>query len=103
MKPCAILILLLALTIPALAAPAQPSVGTYKFTKDHTVKVATKFAGGRGIDPNPVEWAERTYKPGETLKVDEFFWDDKTKTWSAKLVFHGTNLGVPMSKLKLVK
>src|SRR5690606_1274377 len=103
MKQIAVLILLFALALPAVAGPPQPKAGTYKFTQDHTVKVATKYAGGRGVNPDPVEWAEHTYRPGDTLQVSEFFWNDESKSWRAKLVFHGTNLSVPMSKLKFLK
>lgn len=103
MSRIALFLVLVLFALPVWAGPPKPKVGTYKFTQEHSVKVATKYAGGRGINPDPVEWAERTYKPGETLKVDEFFWDDKNKAWEAKLVFHGTFLGVPMSKLKFLK
>jgi hypothetical protein len=103
MRRFLILLLTLLLLAPALAGPPRPETGTYKFVKDHTVKVATEYAGGRGINPNPVKWAEKTYKPGEQIKVDEFFWIDEEKAWKAKLVFHGTNTSVPMDKLKRIK
>jgi hypothetical protein len=103
MKRFYLLMLLVLFALPALAGPPKPKTGTYKFVKEHTVEVATKYAGGRGEDPDPVEWDKRTYKPGETIKVTQFFWIDENKAWEAKLVFHGTNLSVPLDKLKLVK
>lgn len=94
---------MLGLSVLALADSPRPKTGIYKFIQTHSMRVATKYTGDRGLNPNPVEWAERTYKPGETLKVDEFFWDDDKKIWKAKLVFRGQNQGIPMSKLKFVK
>lgn len=103
MRNLMIILLIVFMASLVVAKPTQPKPGQYKFTQEHTLKVATKYAGGRGIDPNPVEWAERKYKPGDIIEVEEFFWISEDNDFAAKVVFHGTNRSVPMKKLKKVK
>lgn len=95
------IVLTLLLLAPAIAGKTKPKAGQYVFTKAFSLKVATEYSGGRGVAVHPEKFATKNFKPGDKIKVDEFYWISENNAWEAKYVYKGVNRSIPMDRLKL--
>lgn len=93
--------------LAALAAPIcsyaaqEPPHGTYVFTKSYTIEGCMEYSGGRGIAAHCEKTGKKTYRVGEKIEVDTFFWDDQSQQWGAKVVLFGQYRSVPLPYIKL--
>jgi len=87
----------------AARAETPPPAGIYSFVSEFSIEGCSEYDGGRGVAPVCKKTENRVYQKGELLAVDDFFWDDGTRSWGAKVVFLSQNRSVPMKYLKETK
>lgn len=97
-----VLTIILLLTNALHAADrTPPPTGNYVFTQVYELTNCAEFEDTRG----PIAHCKRTetkkFKIGEEIKVDQFFFDDKSDSFGAKYVHLGTNRSIPLNVIKL--
>ena len=97
-------LLLLLLSFIAFAAPEPiPPVGNYQFLDKFELTNCAEYGDTRGIVAHCKRFETKHFKKDDVIKVEEFFWDDKTNSFGAKYVHLGTFRSIPMKLLKRVQ
>lgn len=100
MRFLATLLLYLTTNIFAADLISQP-VGTYIFTKNYELTGCAEFEDTHGPIAQCKRLETKHFTKNDEIKVDEFFFDDKTNTFGAKYVHLGQFRRIPLDIIKL--
>lgn len=88
---------------PVFADEARPPVGIYALIYDFSLEGCAEYENSKGPAAQCKKKEARQFQKGELLAVDEFFWDDATKSWGAKFVYLGQDRSIPLKHLERSK
>ncbi len=78
-----------------------PPPGRYRLLEDFVIEGCVKHGGGfEGA--GCLEKAAQTYKKGDLIDVERFFWDDRAKECGAKVVVFHTFRSIPLGLIAQV-
>jgi hypothetical protein len=85
-----------------LGDDTKPSPGKYRLLEDFPIRGCFRHGGGFE-GSGCLEERTQTYRAGDIIDVDRFFWDNQTNRWGAKVVVFSQNRSIPMNLLAQVQ